>query len=385
MPWNCERCGADVAADDEATCPTCQAPKAAWTLVAEKTRHFVVSGKKLVVLRGQDATARAADDPARASDEWTPAARAVSLPKAAARELVARGLLPASRDLLLVRLLAKGAKDLTITLVIDRAQHEPEEVQFEPFDPPDDAGATQVPVLLVHGADDPEVIEFDGVRVVDVTEDDGHALEVEVSALKKPPVRLPIGGVHWTAVRLVEPDGRPAADVGVVLVLEGGERRPARTDADGNARWDDVPEAPVELELEDADCYPDEAPPEPAPEQPDEEVLPPDDVSLPPWLAGDRWTAVRLVGPDGRPAPGVEVALILEDGGRRVATTDADGSARWDDVPEGRVELELVDPTYEPEVHEEASVVEEAEPELAQAPDEDDGPRGKHPDWLVLT
>ncbi|MBX3466130.1 MAG: hypothetical protein KF878_04415 [Planctomycetes bacterium] len=319
MPWRCGACGVEVADDGCAACPSCAAVKGAWTLFAAQTRRFVVGTKKVVVLRGDDPTPRAADDPARAADAPVSATRAVSLPKPVARDLAARGLLPASRDLLLVRVTARGAAARTVTLVADFAARESEEHALEPHAEADGEGVVDVPIVLVHGEGDLAGIHFPGVHVVDVTEDAGHAVRVEVSALRRPPVRLPLGG-HWAAVRLLEPDGRPAAGVAVSLVLADGSRRPATTDDDGNARWEDVPAGAVALELDDPATFPDVVDDdEPAPVD-DAPPAPPDDAPAPaddpdadladydahplqrPW-GGARWAAVRLVEPTGGRRP----------------------------------------------------------------------------------
>lgn len=370
MPWRCGACGVEVADDGCAACPSCAAVKGAWTLFAAQTRRFVVGTKKVVVLRGDDPTPRAADDPARAADAPVAATRAVSLPKPVARDLAARGLLPASRDLLLVRVTARGAAARTVTLVADFAARESEEHALEPHAEVDGEGVVDVPIVLVHGEGDLAGIDFPGLHVVDVTEDAGHAVRVEVSALRRPPVRLPLGG-HWAAVRLLEPDGRPAAGVAVSLVLADGSRRPATTDDDGNARWEDVPAGAVALELDDPATFPDVVDDDaPAPVD-DAPPAPPDDAPAPvddpdadladydahplqrPW-GGARWAAVRLVEPDGRPAADAAVALVLDDGTRREARTDADGVARWDDLPDGAASLELLDPAFVPEAQGEA-------------------------------
>lgn len=56
-------------------------------------------------------------------------------------------------------------------------------------------------------------------------------------------------GTHWVEVRLVDPEGKPVADEAVVLVTADGRRLDATTDANGDARWEEVPDGAVELEL----------------------------------------------------------------------------------------------------------------------------------------
>lgn len=263
MPWRCRCSTAEV--PDDATCPACGAAKATWTMVGGKTRRFVVTGRKLQVLRGSDATPRAPDDPARASDVAVEATAATSLPKALVRDLLARGLRPASRDVLLVRLSAKGARDADVTLVAAHARREAEEHHLAPLVEPGADGAVDVPIVLVHGVDgEGDPVALDGAHVVDVTDagegGPGHAPQVTITALRRPPVRLPVssppaGG--WAELRLVEPDGRPSARVAVVLVCADGSRREATTDDDGRARWEGLPDGRLEVELVEEGLVPD--------------------------------------------------------------------------------------------------------------------------------
>ncbi len=358
MPWRCPGCKTEVVVDGLATCPACGAAKAAWTLFGEKTRHFVVPGKRLLVLRGSDAAARTRDDPARVGDVPVEATRAVSVRKEVARELAARRLLPPSSKLLLVRLVAKGANTRDVTLVAALTQGEAAEHRLPPFGPADAAGAVDVPILLVHGAGDLAGLAFEGVHVVDVTDGDGHVPQVEVSGLRRPPVTLPVG--HFVAARLRGADGAPAADVAVVLVGPDGGRREGRTDAEGRVRWTSVEEGPHRLELAGDGHVPElDEPPVAAPAPtavppeepaPDDEDLEPHDVSGRKSPFGSHWAAVRLVEPDGAPAAFVAVVLACADGSRRPATTDADGRARWARLPAGPTRLELADDGAVPEL-----------------------------------
>ena len=52
MPWKCKQCGGAVAVDTTATCPSCGATKTAWSMVAHRTRQFVVKTKRFDLLRG---------------------------------------------------------------------------------------------------------------------------------------------------------------------------------------------------------------------------------------------------------------------------------------------------------------------------------------------
>jgi len=189
MPWVCNDCQAEVRADDQA-CPECQAPKTHWTMVAERTRTLVLSaGRRFHLLRG---TGAGAIETAPLED----AEVAPALPKAEVRALSAEGRRPAARDVLVVRLLPRKARDLTVTLALKHARRPVVERGFPRDRPADlaDDGHLDVPFLLAYGEGSLDGVTVPGVEVVDVSEDGepGHAPTLEAAALGKRPREVPI-------------------------------------------------------------------------------------------------------------------------------------------------------------------------------------------------
>lgn len=52
---------------------------------------------------------------------------------------------------------------------------------------------------------------------------------------------------HWVELRVVDADGEPLSSVPLTLVRGDGARVPARTDANGIARWRQVPSGPARV------------------------------------------------------------------------------------------------------------------------------------------
>lgn len=232
MPWTCDGCGIEVETD-EGACPTCAAPKTSWTMVREQTRTFVLAGKRFEVLRG----------PGRA-----PAERAPVVSKDEARRRAARGDGPPPDAVLYVRLHAKPPTDLTVTLTLEFERAEALEAHLSPPEGLGSEGWADVPLLLVHGAGPIDDLGFDGVQVIDASEEQGFAPEVEVAALGKPARALPTeAATTWfLSARLLDRAGA-AVLADRALTVEGA---PARTDADGLVVVPDVPCKLLALDLE---------------------------------------------------------------------------------------------------------------------------------------
>lgn len=149
MPWTCKSCQIEVPLDD-VPCPTCAAPKTAWTMLKDHTRVMVLSAKKKVqLLRGSSYRALEAGDPLHDQDEWVKTEEISAVPKASARAWLAAGRLPPSAQLVLVRLRPSG-KSATIELSLDFDEQPMQELEV-----PVDAGASEVvdvPFLFVYEA-----------------------------------------------------------------------------------------------------------------------------------------------------------------------------------------------------------------------------------------
>lgn len=232
MPWECKSCGHAVPLDTDSTCPACGVGRSTWTVVGGMTRTMTVPrAKGLKALRGTLAEPVAADHPLWITRELAETTTAPTVTKAHARALVARGLLPASSALLFVRVTAGGeASDVTVG--VDYAQQERAE---RPLSRDLVAGGMyDVVVLLVHGAGGVDGIAFPGIDVVDITEGDGYAPELEVSGPSKKPIELLIELVGEPEpapepddlVLRVEPALRFANDSPLPMPLEGSAHHP---------------------------------------------------------------------------------------------------------------------------------------------------------------
>lgn len=191
MPWQCPQCSTEVGDDAVKLCPECGLAKTSWTLVKDQTRRLRVGvGKRFVCERGaserpQDAPLSEAYDAA----SWATTDVAPALPTSAARALADAGQGPAPRDVLrVVQHPGKGAPSaVELTVLNEGRGSTTTEHEARPGSPPD------VRFLLVFG-EPPDGLAFDGLEVVDVTDDGpgGHAPHVEVVALKRQPQRLAI-------------------------------------------------------------------------------------------------------------------------------------------------------------------------------------------------
>lgn len=182
MPWACSHCKAQNT-DDAALCG-CGAAKTTWTVLADRTRTLSVARKRVTLERGADTRTRAPGDPALSATTLVAATRLAPVDTARAAEMAARGLLPATSQLLFVGLEGPGAARADVTLEVLFSTR-PSEERVLPGPVPADG---YVRVLFVSGPG-AEGLAFPDVHVVDVTEaeaDDGHAPTVEVSALGRP-------------------------------------------------------------------------------------------------------------------------------------------------------------------------------------------------------
>lgn len=196
MPWECQRCKVKIETDDLARCPTCSSPKSNWTLLADKTRSFVVSRVKVEAWRG------AGDDPTKLAAKLPPPAvktdHIVVLKKADVRALAADGLRPAAAQLLFVRLYpGKKAAGLDVALTANFDRQESKELPHFPAfgDKPGADGAVDVPFVFEYGPEPPlEESPFAGVHLVDLTEPGStasFASSIDAVGLKRPPINLP--------------------------------------------------------------------------------------------------------------------------------------------------------------------------------------------------
>jgi hypothetical protein len=190
MPWTCAQCSIEIGDDAVSTCPDCGHDKTSWTLVKDRTRRLVVGKKRFVCEHG---TREAPVDGPLAerydADSWVETEVAPAIPTAEARRLAEAGQGPAPRDVLrVVQLTGNGRPSaVELTVLPDARASRTTETEARSGPPHD------VRYLLVFG-EDPQGLTFDGLEVVDVT-DDGplpHAPQLEVVALLKRPKLLRI-------------------------------------------------------------------------------------------------------------------------------------------------------------------------------------------------
>ncbi len=148
MPWDCQACGVSIQSDD-AVCPTCQGAKESWTLVAETTRTFQVTGSRLHVLRAHvtDPYPEGETEPEALQLEATEAFAVV--PKASIARLAESGERPRATNVTVARLLPrKGKKQADFLLEVLYETEEIDEAPVEAELPPDLEAGGHVDVLL---------------------------------------------------------------------------------------------------------------------------------------------------------------------------------------------------------------------------------------------
>ncbi len=197
MPWTCPSCSAAVVDDALVACPACGQRKTSWTIVGGVTRTLRVGGTKVRVLRGTSAE-RPADAGAYDAAEWVVADEVQGLPAGLARDLASRGVLPAPREVVLLRFKPDPRPDRGARVTLPYAKRRAEDLRYAP--PPDAAAAEAVELRFacVFGAGAADV-SFPGLTTLDVTDRDGHGghlTQVQVGALGRPPhpVRVVVSG-----------------------------------------------------------------------------------------------------------------------------------------------------------------------------------------------
>lgn len=235
MPWTCVACET-VVSDDEMVCPQCEVAKTHWTMQVDKTRTFRLSARKLTCYRGDGSQPQPAGEAGEVV--YTKTRAAVVLDKELARELSAAGQLPATRDLLFVRLTPRGYEDLSVTLTINFAQADEVEHTAEQSlsaeELVNEAGWFHNVYCFVYGEGDASEIQFPGVYVVDVGEDTerGFAPTLEVRGLRKPPQELETTKAGC-GLQLTDERGAPLPWIDFQWIGESGPLEVGRFDAQG--------------------------------------------------------------------------------------------------------------------------------------------------------
>lgn len=185
MPWQCAECRTEIDDDAVSACTECGHTKTAWTLFKDQTRRLRVGvGKRFVCERGEEDVAQEAPlTEAYDVATWAETEVAPAIPTAEARLLAEAGHGPAPCDVLrVVQHPGKGEPSAVQLTVLPEARRSETTEHEARKGPPHDAR-----FLLVFG-EPPGDLKFDGVQVIDVTDDrpEGHAPTVEVAALKRP-------------------------------------------------------------------------------------------------------------------------------------------------------------------------------------------------------
>lgn len=225
MPWTCAQCTADVGDDAVSACPECGQVKTAWTLIKDQTRRLRVGGKRFVCERGEDDAPRDAPlSEAYDAVTWAETEEAPAISTAEARRLAEAGQGPAPRDVLrVVQHPGKGEPSAVQLTVLPEARRSSSSEHAARQGPPHDAR-----FLLVFG-EAPDGVAFDGVEVIDVSDDrpEGHAPQVEVVALKRPFKTLTVvprgPAIDWDLFSFDVGHGAETAEEPVQEAEEAGE------------------------------------------------------------------------------------------------------------------------------------------------------------------
>lgn len=197
MPWDCKGCGATVADDDVAQCPSCEQQKTAWTIVHDLTRTLVVARKKFVLQRGDGTRSLPTSDPQNASVALSVAEQITVLTKTEVQDMAAGDLQPASSHVVFVSLYPQKSRDLGVTLEVLFAGQPSEELSFPKQAEGEVPDVDYVKFLFVYGPEQLEGVSFPDIHIVDLSEDgeEGYAPTVEFTALGKKAQELPVSAV----------------------------------------------------------------------------------------------------------------------------------------------------------------------------------------------
>ena len=192
MAWSCTECGFAVK-DELGVCPECGYTKTAWTVIAGVTRAFTLSRKRFEVLRGTLQRALAPDDPALGALELVEATHAPVMSKARAQALADQGKVPPPAKVLFVSFKAKREEEVAVEVLYASRPSEELALSVPYPEPPPEADVLYAKLLCVSGPEELSPGLFEGITLVDVSEEDGasYAPELEVSALRKEPRSLP--------------------------------------------------------------------------------------------------------------------------------------------------------------------------------------------------
>ncbi len=247
MPWSCAACAVELD-DDVASCPACGATKQSWTLQAERTRALRIGGAraKLEALVGEDLEPRPRDDAGATPFPTREAEACPVLPKSTLLALLAEGRLPPPAHRLVARVHPRKL-DRAVTLTVERARADAIALEVDGGALPlVDDERFDVQFLCVHGPEDLGDLALPGLVLVDVSDGDGYAPEVEVAAVRKR-IELPTRDVSPARLEILEvedicfatrrevllPGGWSASDAltglsAVAGALEHARKHPAR-------------------------------------------------------------------------------------------------------------------------------------------------------------
>lgn len=196
MPWICPSCQLEQQ-DYISSCPECALAKTNWTVIEDRTRAFVIPARRRFVLRRGTRSAPVPASQPEPTLSLLEAAQITCVPKEQAREWSSADQRPPTAQLLfVVEYPQRKTKQLDVRLELLFAS-QPSTEQSVPVEAPADLGPDDpvvVPLLFVFGADDDlSDLAFEGVELVDLSEGEGYAPSVEVSALGKEAQELPVG------------------------------------------------------------------------------------------------------------------------------------------------------------------------------------------------
>ena len=110
-------------------------------------------------------------------------------------ELHEDGLLPSPEDVLFLKISRGKRTKVKVELEVIYPSKPSEEQEFSVKAKPKDPPTSLVKLLLAHGDESLEGVEFPGVQVIDVTDsedDETYAASIEIAALGKDPVAIPL-------------------------------------------------------------------------------------------------------------------------------------------------------------------------------------------------